>query len=109
MGNGGKQNEAMRAEMAELRDENEALATERDGLQAKLDGAAQEHEELGNIAKDIEKERDYYFNKVVGIENLLKAEPNQEADLLKQIYEILYETEEDQGNQSQQQGHMNDC
>lgn len=57
---------------------------------------AAEHEEITKIAKDIENERDFYFNKVVAIENILKEEQEQNTPLLKSIYEILYQTEEEQ-------------
>merc|ERR1719229_2076286 len=101
--NNNAQMKAMHAELEDLKNENQALVADRDGLQMKLDGVAAEHEELSNIAKDIEKERDFYFNKVVAIENLLKAEPNQDSPLLKQIYEILYEAAEDEQQQQQPQ------
>merc|ERR1712087_921807 len=75
---------------------NKQLREERDGVKAKLDGVQAEHEEISTIAKDIEKERDFYFSKVVAIENILKTQSDQEAPLLKQVYELLYQTEEDQ-------------
>jgi len=89
-------------EVEQLRNENKQLREERDGVKAKLEGVQAEHEEISTIAKDIEKERDFYFSKVVAIENILKAQPNQEVPLLKQIYELLYQTEEDQQLQEQQ-------
>merc|ERR1712129_331768 len=91
-----QQMKAMHAELEDLKNENQALVADRDGLQSKLDGVAAEHDELSNIAKDIEKERDFYFNKVVAIENLLKAETNQDNALLKQIFEILYEAADEE-------------
>jgi len=88
-------------EVEQLRHENQQLRKERDGVKAKLDGIQAEHEEISSIAKDIEKERDFYFSKVVAIENILKAQSDQEAPLLKQVYELLYQTEEDQQQQQQ--------
>merc|ERR1719420_920885 len=90
-------------ELEQLRNENKQLREECDGVKAKLDGIQAEHEEISSIAKDIEKERDFYFSKVVAIENILKAQSDQEAPLLKQVYELLYQTEEDQQQQQQQE------
>merc|ERR1712129_127501 len=95
-----QQMKAMHAELEDLKNENQALVADRDGLQSKLDGVAAEHDELSNIAKNIEKERDFYFNKVVAIENLLKAETNQDNALLKQIFEILYEAADEEAPQN---------
>eukprot|EP01083_Nonionella_stella_P174638 605936_1 len=89
-------------DLEELRNENKRLTATKDAVQSKLDGLQTEHDELSNIAKDIEKERDFYFNKVVAIESILKQEPNQESSLLKSVYELLYQTEEDQQQQQQQ-------
>jgi len=96
--NSNKKNGGMSAELEQLKNENQALTASRDGLQAKMDGALAEHEELSKIAKDIEKERDFYFNKVCAVEALLKEQPDQDAPIIKKIFEILYETEEDQKN-----------
>jgi len=96
-------NQQSQHEVEQLRNENKQLREERDGVKQKLDGIQAEHEEISTIAKDIEKERDFYFSKVVAIENILKAQHNQEAPLLKSVYELLYQTEEDQAQQTQQQ------
>jgi len=82
-------------ELEQLRDENKRLNESRDTVQRKYDGMQERHDEVEKIAKDLEGERDFYFNKVVAIENVLKKEPDQMAPLLKDIYEILYQTEED--------------
>merc|ERR1712129_512493 len=74
-----------------------------EGVKAKLDGIQSEHEEISTIAKDIEKERDFYFSKVVAIENILKTQSDQEMPLLKTVYELLYQTEEDQQQKQAQQ------
>merc|ERR1712130_485772 len=79
------------------------LSESKEALQQKIDALSSEHEELTNIAKDIEKERDFYFNKVVAIEDILKQEQNQETPLLKGIYELLYQTEEQQKTEQQEQ------
>merc|ERR1712129_163724 len=93
-----QQMKAMHAELEDLKNENQALVADRDGLQSKLDGVAAEHDELSNIAKDIEKERDFYFNKVVAIENLLKAETDQDNALLKQIFDEAADEEAPQND-----------
>ena len=99
-------------ELEQLRDENKRLNESRDELQGKVDEMEQQRGEIEKIAKDIENERDFYFNKVVAIENKLKEEADQDTPLLKAIYEILYQTEEDmrnslsvppQGNEQQEQ------
>lgn len=100
-------NNSNRRELEELRNENKRLTESRDAVQVKFDTLKSEHDELSTIAKDIEKERDFYFNKVVAIESLLKQEPNQESALLKSIYELLYQTEEDQQNDQQQTNNDN--
>ena len=82
-------------ELELLRDENQRLQESRDQIQGKFDVMQQQHEEIEKIAKDIENERDFYFNKVVAVENRLKEEADQETPLLKALYEILYQTEED--------------
>merc|ERR1712087_957318 len=96
-------NQQSQHEVEQLRNENKQLREERDGVKQKLDGIQAEHEEISSIARDIEKERDFYFSKVVAIENILKAQHNQEAPLLKAVYELLYQTEEDQAQQTQHQ------
>merc|ERR1712130_693352 len=90
-------------ELEELRNEVRRLTESKDAMQAKADALSSEHEELSNIAKDIEKERDFYFNKVVTIENILKQEQNQESPLLVALYELLYQTEEQQKTEQQEQ------
>merc|ERR1719317_1104679 len=95
--------------MEQLRSENKQLRADYEGVKTKLDGVQAEHEEMSAIAKDIEKERDFYFAKVVAIENILKSEQEQETPLLKGLYELLYQTEEDQQQkqlqeQQQEQG-----
>merc|ERR1712154_397455 len=69
-----------------------------DELQSKVDTLEQSQGEIEKIAKDIENERDFYFNKVVAIENRLKEEVAQDSPLLKHLFEILYQTEEDARN-----------
>merc|ERR1719317_1820663 len=88
--------------MEQLRSENKQLRADYEGVKTKLDGMQAEHEEMSAIAKDIEKERDFYFAKVVAIENILKSEQEQETPLLKGLYELLYQTEEEQQPQAQQ-------
>jgi len=82
-------------ELQQLRDENKRLAATRDDVQSKCDGMQERHDEIEKIAKDLEGERDFYFNKVVAIENVLKDQADQGSPLLEDIYKILYQTEED--------------
>jgi len=90
-------------EMEQLRSENKQLRADYEGVKTKLDGVQAEHEEMSAIAKDIEKERDFYFAKVVAIENILKSEGDQDTPLLKGLYELLYQTEEDQQQKQAQE------
>ena len=96
-------------ELEELQNENKRLTESRNAIQLKYDGLQQEHEELSNVAKDIEVERDFYFNKVVAIEQVLKKQQDQNTPLLKAIYELLYQTEEDQQKEQQQQSNNNNA
>lgn len=89
-------------ELEALKNENQQLTESRNALQLKMTSLQQEHDELSNVAKDIEVERDFYFNKVVAIEQILKKEENQDTPLLKSIYELLYQTDEEQQGQQQQ-------
>jgi len=82
-------------ELQQLRDENKRLSASRDDVQSKCDGMQERHDEIEKIAKDMEDERDFYFNKVVAIENVLKEQPDQNSLLLEEVYKILYQTEED--------------
>ena len=43
----------------------------------------------------LEKERDFYFGKLRDIEILLQAYAGPEKELSKQIFDILYATEDD--------------
>ncbi|ETO15828.1 hypothetical protein RFI_21535 [Reticulomyxa filosa] len=48
--------------------------------------------ELTNVAKEIEKERDFYFRKVCEVEELCKSYGDQSLPLLEKIYNSLYQT-----------------
>merc|ERR1712204_35794 len=100
--NNNKKNQAMNAELDQLKNENQALMQSKDEMQTKMDGMSGELEELTKIAKDIENERDFYFNKVVAIENILKdqKEVDLETPVMKQVFEILYQNEADKANQN---------
>jgi len=91
-GGGSRVNEQ---ELQQLRDEHRRLEESVGELQNKCEAMQGQHDEIEKIAKDIENERDFYFNKVVAIENTLKREVDQDTPLLKAIYEILYQTEDD--------------
>eukprot|EP00486_Rosalina_sp_Unknown_P001499 CAMPEP_0201575232 /NCGR_PEP_ID=MMETSP0190_2-20130828/20294_1 /ASSEMBLY_ACC=CAM_ASM_000263 /TAXON_ID=37353 /ORGANISM="Rosalina sp." /LENGTH=312 /DNA_ID=CAMNT_0048004587 /DNA_START=104 /DNA_END=1045 /DNA_ORIENTATION=- len=91
-------NKSNQRELEALKNENQQLTESRNALQLKMGSLQQEHDELSNVAKDIEVERDFYFNKVVAIEQILKKEENQDTPLLKAIYELLYQTDEEQQN-----------
>jgi len=100
--NNNKKNQAMNAELDQLKNENQALMQSKDEMQTKMDGMSGELEELTKIAKDIENERDFYFNKVVAIENILKdqKEVDLETSVMKQVFEILYQNDADKGSQN---------
>merc|ERR1712129_665376 len=100
--NNNKKNQAMNAELDQLKNENQALMQSKEEMQTKMDGMSGELEELTKIAKDIENERDFYFNKVVAIENILKdqKEVDLETPVMKQVFEILYQNEADKANQN---------
>lgn len=53
-----------------------------------------DHSELVNVARDIEKERDFYFKKVVTVEQICKQHPEQDMGLLQKIYTVLYQTDD---------------
>jgi len=97
-GGGGGRSNVNDQELEQLRNENKRLNESRDELQSKVDTLEQSQGEIEKIAKDIENERDFYFNKVVAIENRLKEEQSQDSQLLKHLFEILYQTEEDARN-----------
>jgi len=75
---------------------------------AKLQQMKQEMDELTGVAKDLEKERDFYFNKILQVETILKesGEENQELDFVKAVYEVLYAQDDDlpaEGEQEEEQ------
>lgn len=71
-----------------------ALTTKLEAQAAKMEKLDKDHSELVNVARDIEKERDFYFKKVVSVEQLCKSHPDQELELLKSIYKVLYQTDD---------------
>merc|ERR1712053_21985 len=81
------------------------LEQEKSQLQDKHHQLQKEFQNVQNVAKEIEKERDFYFQKVVQVEALTKKLPDQESDFVKSILKILYATEdgssqpEDMGDQ----------
>lgn len=67
-----------------------------------LEALRAEHRDLGNLAQDMENERDFYFNKVVKVEGICKAHEaaaknSETGAVLEKIYEVLYE-QQDSGN-----------
>lgn len=72
----------MMQEMKQLRNENMQLKSTAIDVQSKAD-------ELREVAKCIEQERDYYFNKVLEVENLCKKYNDQNLPLLNDIYAVL--------------------
>jgi len=84
-------NDDSKREFDELRQENSKLQTQNTILENKL-------ESLSDVAKDIEKERDFYFNKVLKIESILKEFEDQSMPLVKTIFDILYQVDEENVN-----------
>jgi hypothetical protein len=84
------------ADLEQVREANTRLVSTANAAQLKYDQLCRESEHLNDVAKDIEKERDFYFNKVLQVENLCKACPDQNMSLLENIYSILYQTEEEE-------------
>jgi len=81
-------NDESKRELDELRQENTKLQSQNTVLENKL-------ESLSEVAKDIEKERDFYFNKVLKIESILKDFEDQSIPLVKTIFDILYQVDEE--------------
>lgn len=50
---------------------------------------------VGMQVEGLEKERDFYFGKLRDIEILLQAYNGPDPQLSKQVFDILYATEED--------------
>jgi RP/EB family microtubule-associated protein len=92
----GRQRSADNEELQSLRSENQRLLESYNEAQQKFDQSMKEQEELENIARDIEKERDFYFNKVLAIEQLLKEQPDQSLPVIADVFKILYQTDNEQ-------------
>jgi RP/EB family microtubule-associated protein len=93
--------EDFKRELDELRQENTKLQTHNSVLENKM-------ESLGDVAKDIEKERDFYFNKVLKIESILKDCSDQSIPLIKTIFDILYQVDEEINNENKNTGNIQD-
>jgi len=65
-------------------------------LQRQITQTKKEYVELEKIAKEIETERDFYYGKVLELDNLIKDSGRENDALLQQIVKILYATEDDQ-------------
>merc|ERR1719336_686153 len=70
------------------------LEQDKSQLQDKHHQLQKEFQNVQNVAKEIEKERDFYFQKVVQVEALTKGLPDQESDFVKSILKVLYATED---------------
>jgi len=62
----------LRQQLEQLRQENSDLQACQEAIEFKNNTLQKEHDELTNVAKDIEKERDFYFNKVLQVESTCK-------------------------------------
>ena len=89
-------------ELEQLRNENKRLQKSMDELEGNYNVLQQQHGEIERIAKDIERERDFYFKQVQDIEERLRQEPeaDQELPLFAAIYEIMYRQNEEDMNVS---------
>jgi len=88
-------NEDFKQELDELRHENAKLQANNTALENKI-------ESLSDIAKDIEKERDFYFNKVLKIEVLLKNCSDQSLPFIQAIFDILYQVDDENANDNKE-------
>lgn len=66
-----------------------------DALAKHAEGLTAEVADLRLSVEGLEKERDFYFGKLRDIEILMQAYQGPDADISKQIFTILYATEED--------------
>ena len=90
--NNNNNNSVNEYEFEQLREDNNKLASNNDKLKKQIETLNHEHVELRNVAKDIEKERDFYFNKVLQVESICKQHPDQAFPLLKSIYDVCLTT-----------------
>jgi len=84
----------LRQDLEDIRRENSDLQVIQRALEDKVNTLEGEHKELTNVAKDIEKERDFYFNKVLQVESTCKANDDPNLPLIQTILNILYATDE---------------
>jgi len=87
---GGAPSEALRAENKTLRSQVESMSESQEKLRNKLRTLDNEHKDLSRVAKDIEKERDFYFNKVLQVEEVCKASADANQEYVQKILKILY-------------------
>ena len=64
-------------------------------LQGKISGLESKNGELNLHIEGLEKERDFYFDKLREIEVLLQAKEETADPLVESIFKILYHTTED--------------
>lgn len=88
---------ASTAELEELREKLRIAEEERGKLELEQQTWTAKHKELETCARAIEQERDFYFQKVVEVEEVCKALPAEqaEADHVKAIIKILYSGDDD--------------
>merc|ERR1719419_783731 len=97
---------------AGLKRQVDQLSQDKVLLQDKHHQLEKEYQNVQNVAKEIEKERDFYFQKVVQVEALTKELPDQESDFVKSILKILYATDDasprppDDGAADEEMGEM---
>lgn len=76
-------------------DPDPALVKELGSVKQQKDELEKEFEELTSVAKDLEKERDFYFNKILTIETLVKEQQDDSNKaVMAKILEVLYSTDE---------------
>jgi len=84
----------LRQELEDVRQENADLQASQQAMETKLNSIQHEHDELTNVAKDIEKERDFYFGKVLQVESMCKSHEDPNFPLIQAVLNILYATDD---------------
>ena len=92
-GNNMYNNSVLNAKLEEIKKENIILKNEKNILENKLNDMNKEYDNLVKTAADIEKERDFYFEKVLKVEQICKEFSDQSLPLINKIYNLLYQND----------------
>jgi len=85
-----------RAEFEQMQVEVKTISDKNATLTKTLQDLQKDYKETENMAQLIERERDFYFQKVVKVEELVKKfqEENGEQQFSKNLLEVLYATDD---------------